>query len=167
MNYPQLDSEDSSNVDCFGELPPSCICLYIYIYIIVYIVYHLGSGYRHWYVMPVISIVQCCICFRHFNIPLPTMLYLPARGQYIAVFLRIMENVSKQELCSIMSNCVVGPVQGGSLCFSWNNLGTGRTSWRERTGRRCDQTLVRGEWYTNIYIYIYMYTHFFPVFKVP
>ena len=43
MNYPQLGSEDSLNVECLGELPPSCICLYI----IVYIVYHIGSRYRH------------------------------------------------------------------------------------------------------------------------
>lgn len=128
----------------------------IYIYIIVYIVYHLGSGYRHWYVMPVVLFNAVYVLRILIYVPLPTMLYLPASGQYIAVFLRIilnitwtsLENLSKQELCSIMSNCVVGLVQGGSLCFSWNNLGTGRTSWRERTGRTCDQTLVRGEWYT-------------------
>ena len=66
-----------------------------------------------------------------FHIPHDALL---ASGQYIEVFLRIMLEMGKlggmyrtQELCS-MSNCIVGPVQGGSLCFSWNHLGTGRIS---------------------------------------
>lgn len=66
MNYPQLDSEDSSNVDCFGELPSSCICLYIYIYHCIYCI-----SSRIWIqtlICYACSIVQCCICFTHFNI---------------------------------------------------------------------------------------------------
>lgn len=62
---------------------PSCMCLYI---IVVYIVYHLGSRYRHWYVY---SIVQCYMFYTFLMyVPLPPMLYL----QCMEVFLGIMMN---------------------------------------------------------------------------
>lgn len=35
MNYPQLDSEDSSNVDCFGELQVVYACILLYILYII------------------------------------------------------------------------------------------------------------------------------------